>query len=359
MTLLDRYLFKLFSKNLLLVLATLLTIYLLVHFFERIDDFMRANETLSLAAKYFLLKMPQMIEELIPITILLGGILTLGLLTHQGEFIVLRSAGIHTIRIVTPLLLSAVIFILGTILLAEWIVPPTTAATNKILFEQVRKERPRGIVRNDRFYYSDEQGVYSFTRQGPNQNLFENFSYVRWDADYNLQLLLSAPKAIWRDGTWTFTTGQLKQPDSSGSYKVEFFKEKELPLMATPADFFTPPYKIKEMSLSGLYAMGHRGEGPQNIEASLKFFERLSLILLGLPLLLLGLPVLMLAHQKWRKDISIAIPISCGLAFTVWGCWGAMQSLAKGGIVHPFLAAWLIHLLIGAFGFMLLLRQDR
>jgi lipopolysaccharide export system permease protein len=358
MTLLDRYLFKLFSKNLFLVLASLLTIYLLVHFFERIDDFMRANESLSLAAKYFLLKIPQMVEELIPITILLSGIISLGLINHQGEFIVLRAAGIHTTRIVTPLLFSAIIFILGTLLLAEWIVPTTTAATNKILYEQVRKERPRGIVRNDRYYYSDEQGVYSFKRPDAYQNLFNNFSYARWDNDYNLQLLLSAPKATWNNGTWTFTNCQLKQPDSSDSYNVEYFKEKELPLKATPADFFTPPYKINEMSLSGLYSKGNKGEGPQNIEASLKFLERVSLILLGLPLLMLGLPILMLAHQKWRKDISTAILISCGLAFAVWGWWGTMQSFAKGGIVHPLMAAWLIHLLIGSIGVMLLLRQD-
>lgn len=358
MTLLDRYLFRLFSKNLLLVLASLLTIYLLVHFFERIDDFMRANESLSLAAKYFLLKIPQMVEELIPITILLSGIISLGLINHQGELDLLKAAGIRTIRIVTPLLFSAIIFILVTLLLAEWIVPPTTATTNKILFEQVRKEKPRGIVRNDRYYYNDEQGIYSFKRQASAPNHFKNFSYARWDNKYNLQLLLSASKAIWNNGTWTFTMCQLKQPNSSGSYNVEYFKEKEIQLKATPDDFFTPSYKIEEMSLSGLYSLGERGEGPQNIEANLKFLERVSLILLGLPLLMLGLPIIMSAHQKWRKDISIAIPISCGLAFAAWGWWGAMQSFAKGGIVHPLMSAWLVHLLVGSLGFILLLRQD-
>ena len=53
MILLDRYLFKQFAKNLLLVLAALLTIYLLIDFFERIDDFVERDKSLGLAAKYF------------------------------------------------------------------------------------------------------------------------------------------------------------------------------------------------------------------------------------------------------------------------------------------------------------------
>ena len=41
MILLDRYLFKQFTSIMVLVLTALLAIYLLVDFFERIDDFMQ------------------------------------------------------------------------------------------------------------------------------------------------------------------------------------------------------------------------------------------------------------------------------------------------------------------------------
>jgi lipopolysaccharide export system permease protein len=359
MTFLDRYLAKLFAKNLLLVLATLLTIYLLSHFFERIDDFMRANESMALAAKYFLLKIPQMTEEITPVSILLAGIISLGIINHQGEFMVLRSGGIQTIRIIAPFLVAAVFFNLVTLALAEWVVPPTVAQTNKILFERVRNEKPKGIVRHGRLFYRDDEGFYSFDSQKPEQNRFEHFTFTSWDNKYNLKLLLTARNAFWNKGTWTLIKGQAKQPGDSGNYEIDFFQERNFPLKATPDVFFTPAYKIDEMSLSKLFVRGSMGNGPENIKARFKFLERLSLNVLGIPLLLLGIPILMLAHQRWRRDISLAIPISCGLALAVWGGWGAMQSLAKGGIVHPQLAAWSIHLLIGSLGFILILRQDR
>ena len=58
MILLDRYLFKQFTKIMMLVLTALVAIYLLIDFFERIDDFIQAQKSFSLAIKYFLLKIP-------------------------------------------------------------------------------------------------------------------------------------------------------------------------------------------------------------------------------------------------------------------------------------------------------------
>ena len=359
MTLLDRYLAWLFSKNFLFVLTTLLVMYLLNHFFERIDDFMRAEVPISTTAGYFLLKIPQMLEELTPISILLSGIISLGLVNHHGGLLVLRAGGIHTVRIIIPLIVTAALFSLGTLAVAEWIVPPTTAETNRLFFERVKKEKPKGIERRGRYFYRDDQGFYSFENQVPDKNEFAYFSYTAWDNEYNLQMLLSARRASWNGITWTLYMGRLKQRNDSGDYVVDFFEKKIFPLKATPNDFFTPVYKINEMSLSELFLQGNSGDRPQNIRARLKFLERFSLIILGIPLLLLGLPVLMLAHQKWRRDISLAIPISCGLALVVWGGWGALQSLAKGGIIHPQLAAWSVHLLIGSLGYILIQHQDR
>ena len=299
-----------------------------------------------------------MIEELTPVSILLAGIITLGLVNHQGGIMVLRAGGINTVRIITPLVLAAVIFSLATVALAEWIVPPTTERTNQILFEKVRKEKPKGIVRNDRFFYRDDRGFYSFKGRKAGQNRFGDFSYSAWDDEYSFKLLLSARTAVWNNNTWTLLEGLEKRFSGPGSYRITSFQQKEFPLKATPEDFFTPVYKINELSLSDLYTQAHKDDGQESAKAYFKLLERISLIVLGIPLLLLGLPVLMMAHQKWRRDISIAIPISCGLALAAWGGWGTMQSISKGGAVHPQLAAWAIHFLIGTLGLILILRQD-
>ncbi|KPJ99704.1 MAG: hypothetical protein AMJ60_04100 [Desulfobacterales bacterium SG8_35] len=359
MILLDRYLFKQFAKNLLLVMTALVTIYVLIDFFERIDDFVENQKSLGLAAKYFVLKIPLIIEQLSPIVILLGGIVVLGILNHNGEILALKAVGIHTFRITFPITGTAVAFTLLSLAFAEWIVPPTTASTNAILYEQVRQDKPRGILRKNRFYYKDEQGFYSFERHDKTDNRFDFFIFTSWDENYSLDTQLTADSAFWNDGEWTFKNCRIKRKTSAGEYLISTSPETRLSLAAKPADFFIPEYKINEMSFSALYFLSRSNKGRRGSEAGLKLLERISFIFLGIPLLMLGLPLLLIAHHRWGRDLSLAIPLSCGLAFGAWGGWSVLQSLAKAERMNPHFAAWSIHLLIAAIGTYLILQEDR
>ena len=128
MKLLDRYLMAQFAKNLALVICSLLAIYMLVDFFERLDHFLEAKQTITLAVKFLLLKLPFMYVQLIPVCILLAGVITLGILNHHFEFMALMASGISVIRIMRPLFITAAIFTLLTVSIGEWVLPPTTAA---------------------------------------------------------------------------------------------------------------------------------------------------------------------------------------------------------------------------------------
>lgn len=359
MILLDRYLFKQFSRNLLFVLAALVTIYLLIDFFERIDDFVEAQKNFGLAVKYFLLKTPLIIEQLFPVIILLGGIIVLGILNHHGEILALKAVGIKTFRITVPITVTAVVFSLLTLAFAEWVVPPATAHSNKILHEEVRQEKPRGVVKENRFYYKDQNGFYSFEEHDLKEKNFQNFIFTSWNADYSLGMHLTAESAFWQNGNWTFNNCRIKRRNSEGAYDLTVYDKTTLKLSAEPSDFFVPEYKIEELSLSRLYALAKKNKGTRGTEAGLKFLEKISFIFLGIPLLMLGLPLLLIAHQKWGRDLSIAIPLSCGLAFAAWGGWSVMQSFAKAAIINPHFAAWSVHLLTAVLGTFLILQQDR
>ena len=359
MNLLNRYLFRQFTKNLLLVLAALVTIYILIDFFERIDDFVEARKSLGLAAKYFLLKIPLIIEQLMPIIILLGGIIVLGRLNHNGEILALKGVGISTFRITVPITATAVLFSIAALCLAEWIVPPTTVNTNRIFYEQVRQEKPRGILRGNRFFYRDAQGFYSFEKNQLSGNSFDQFIFTSWDDNYDLDILLTADSATWTKGIWIFSGCRIKQKNNSNGYDINYFTQTGFPLPATPDDFFIPDYKINEMSLTGLFSLARTNKGSRGVEAGLKFLERISFILLGIPLLMLGLPLLLIAHRKWGRDLSLAIPLSCGLGFAAWGGWSVMQSFATAQGLNPIVAAWSVHVIIASIGTFLILREDR
>lgn len=359
-TILDRYLLKQFCKNMLLMLTAFTAIYILVDFFERIDEFIQAGKPMSLAARYFFLKIPFMVDQIIPVSILLAGVITLGLLNHNGELLALKAGGIYMSRVTIPIVIGASLFTLLALVNSEWFLPPTLADTNRILYEEVRGERPRGIARNNRFFYNGSKGFYSFIRPAPLRTIYESFSYASWDREYRLQELLTAASAQWEQtGGWVFYQCQVKTRQPDGGYLISNHAILKKNLPEDPSQFFVPEYKIREQSLSGLYIRSKSSIDRKNNEAMLQLYKKLSYGLLGLPLMLLGLPILLIVHQRWGRDLTMAIPLSCGLAFAAWGGWGALQSLAGAAYIHPFISAWSIHLLITIVAVSLLRRQDR
>lgn len=341
-------------------MSALVGIYFLVDFFERLDDFMEAHQSMGLAFKYFLLKVPFMVDLLQPICILLAGILSLGIMNHNHELMALKAGGISVMRITAPLFAAALFCTLAALGMAQWLLPATKAETNRIWYEEVHHQIPKGTLRNGRIYHKGEHGIYTFIRPRQNENKFTSFYYTQLDRDFNLQFMLTAKRAEWHEGIWTFHNGQIKRPstDPERLYTIEVFDTKTLNLPEKPADFFTPKYKAKEQSISQLFEKT-RTSGVSHRVAWINFYNRLSFIFLGLPLICIGLPILLIIHQKWGHDLTLAVPVSCGLAFAAWSWWSTSQSMARAGHLNPVLASWLMYFIICPLGFWLLKRQDQ
>ena len=358
MKLLDRYLMAQFAKNLALVICSLLAIYLLVDFFERVDNFLESQKTIGLAIKYLLFKLPSIYIQLIPVCILLAGVITLGILNQHFEFMALMAGGINVIRIIRPLLIAAALFTLLTLAVGQWVLPATTTAANRIWYEEVNNQIPRGILRDGRTYFRGTEGIFSFLRPDLRKNEFKNFSFAAYDAEHGLTTLLTAESATWEEGAWLLKKGQQKIRADHGGFSVKIFKTLSQTFSEQPDDFFVPPYKMEELSYSKLLRQAMDSKAA-NHEALLEFHRRFSYIFLGLPLLFLGLPVLLSVHKTKGRDLTYAIPASCGLAFAAWGAWSAGQSLARAATLPPGIASWSIHLLTLALGCFLLKKHNQ
>jgi len=360
MKLLDRYILGQYAKYFFTVASGFIGIYLLVDFFEKIDNFSKNGKPFSLAMEFFLLNIPFIIDQLGPVLILLSGVITLGILSHSNELTALKAGGIPLRHIIKPIGIGAILSTLLFLSMAQWILPRTISRTNKIWYEDVGGMVPLGIYRNGRYYYKGKEGFYSFQWPNPEQLVFKDFSYSRWDDNYNLEAMVTAKWADWKKNRWAMKIVTVQKRQESGKFIIRNFAYFELKLPETPDNFFVPRYRSAEMSLLELFLETFKKKGGREKRlAWTNFSSRISYILLGLPLLLLGLPILTISYQKWGRDLSIAIPASCGLAFVAWGIWGTLQSLAKAGYLHPFIGATTIHIIFGIVGLYLLHKQDK
>lgn len=356
---LDLYIINQFVRNIATIMAALIAIYLLIDFVEKYDNFMEKGKPLSLMAKFFLLNIPFILEQMGPVCILLAGVVTLGILNHSNELIALKACGLTLRRIVAPILIAGTVITLLLVSMSQFVLPASMAVTNRIWIEDVRGKVPLGIFRNGRYYYRGREGFFSFLRPDPKKEVFYSFSFASWDDEYRLKRLITAQQAVWYDNSWQLAMGQEQIRVGPDKYRIRVFKQRKFQFAQEPSDFFVPEYRSQELSLTGLFLEAKRSESKAEAnKAWTEFYGRISYILLGLPLLLLGLPMLLIVYRRWGRDLSLAIPVSCGIAFVCWGLWGTLQSLSKAGYLSPFLAASSVHLIIGLAGIFLLLRED-
>jgi lipopolysaccharide export system permease protein len=189
--------------------------------------------------------------------------------------------------------------------------------------------------------------------------VFKNFTYSTWDENYNVKEVVAAEFADWVPPAWELKNGQLTVHDKTGSFVSKPFGVYNFDFPESPDDFLVPEYESAEMSLTRLFTdISRRDSESEKTRAQAEFYGRISYLLIGIPLLLLGLPILLLSYQKWGRDLSIAIPVSCFMAFVAWGLWGALQSFAKTGYIMTLPAAFVVHILFSLIGIYLLSKQD-
>lgn len=217
MNLLNRYLLRQYLKYFFTVNAGFVSIYLLVDFFEKIDDFTNAGKSVALAMQFFILSIPFIVDQLGPVFILLSGVITLGILNHSNELTALKAGGVPLRLIIRPLIGGSLLFTMLFFCAAQWLLPVTVAQTNFIWYEQLKGKVPLGIMRNNRYYYKGKDGFYSFEWPNPKDDkyVFKNFSYSRWDEKYNIHSLTTSNFADWdeQDNSWILHDGQVQEKE--------------------------------------------------------------------------------------------------------------------------------------------------
>jgi lipopolysaccharide export system permease protein len=357
MKLLDRYIIRQMALYFLLIIAALTALYLLVDVFERLGSFQERQLPAALACRYFFLKLPVILDQIFPVTLLLSGIITLGLLINRRELQSLNAAGISKIRVMLPFGAGAVICTLLSLAAAQWLLPASGLEVERIWSQQVMGENGEGIVREGVTFFRGRQGIYTFEDRGQRHEVLNEFRYQELGRGGGSgRRILYARSATYSAGLWHLRDGQIRTEEPT--VKVEPFVQKTLALPEEKAVFFAPAALDFEQPLATLVrrALDHQGHGHR--QAVLDVNSRLSFLLLGLPLLCLALPVI-LCFELGRTGINLAlaIPVSAGLAFLVWGVWSGLQAMAQVAAISAVTASWSIHLLCLAAGTIIMGRR--
>jgi lipopolysaccharide export system permease protein len=357
MKIISRYLYKEFFTFFFVSLLTFLIIFLMIQFFEKIDSLLKANVPLEVAFSFFIYNIPSVVQQLLPVSVLISVMLTLSIMNKHNEILAIKNCGIGLFRLFSPLIIISVFIGVVSFFLSESIVPITRSVANDIWEYQVKKKDPQGSYKLSHLWYRGKSSIYQIRSYDSRKNIIEGLSIFFFDDAFRLHKRIDARKAKWMKGIWYLNDGLIQKITPDGALETESFHHHTILLPETPSVFQRTMKAPEEMSFWKLktYTKKIRQEGYDSTRCQVELHNKIAFPFISLVLTLVGIP---LGLRKKKGGIPFAISIGIGISFLYLLTFGLSRSLALAGALPPLLAAWLANFLFLLFGIYLILSEE-
>jgi LPS export ABC transporter permease LptF/LPS export ABC transporter permease LptG len=360
-SLLDRYVTKLFAKILALAFLGLLGIFYISTFIDLSDKLFRGQTTVGMMAQHFYYITPQFVFYIVPLATLIASMVTIGLLTKSSELVVMKACGLSLYRIAAPLLAlaaagSAVMFVLQDRVLAY------TNRRAESLRHVIRGGTPKTFdVVNRRWLVSRDGDIYNYLFYDPRRQELNGLSVFRFRSATSPLLAsrtyVSHARYVTRaDGqrVWQGSVGWSRQFARTGETTAfAEFPGRALPL--EPPDYFateTPEAEMMTYVQLRQYIQDLRASGVSITSQVVELHRKLAFPLVTLIMTLIAVPF---ATTTGRRGALYGIAVGMVLAVTYWIMTNAFGALGSGGALPPIIAAWAPNLMFGAGAIYMLL----
>ena len=358
MTILDKYLAKEILKCLVIVLAVVLSLYVIVEFFNKADNFMEAGLSISRLIRYLQLRLPQIIVQITPIGVLLAVVVALGLMNKNNEITALKSGGVSVYFLLRPVLAIAVLISIVLFLLSEIVVPITISRANRIWLIEV-KNKPALATRQKNIWIKGNRAIYFIKYFNPQNQSISGVTLNYFDRKFNLSKRVDANKALYRKEAWIFYD-IMEQKFNAGSrtYDVRFYPQRVEKIDILPEDLKRVFKKSEEMNIAELfsYIQEVESEGYDATTFRVDLHARFALPVLTVIICIIGLGIAV--KRKGREGPSVSIALGAVMVFLYWVLHSFCVSLGYGGLLPPFIAAWISNIIFSCYAMFNLLNAE-
>ena len=359
MMILKKYVLFLFIKIYLLTASGLVGIFLIVDFFERVDEFMAKNAPLTDLVSYYLYKIPFVASYMAPQAVLLATVITLASLARNNEFTAMKACGISVTGITFPIIGASTLIALLVLTSSEFVAPITNQKMNYIFFYKVRNKATYGVIpKNNLWLKAKDQAIWSIDSFDPVKSTLNGVIILFPDDEIGISKRIDARTSIWSVDKWFFVDGYVRQFNEAGLLSTEYFESRSFAVSEAPKDFAKVRKRPEEMSLREMYAtiQVHAREGKDTSQKWIELHRNLSYPFISIVLALLAIPLSLRSSRHGGILFCVGVNLAMGFVFSF--LYAISISLGRGGTFDPILAAWGPNLLFTALGFYLLLTID-
>jgi len=358
----DRYLLREVAGPFAVAAAALFLFIVLSLVLSLSDLMVDRGAGIGTLLRLLVLKSPVMLVLALPVSGLFAMFLGLGRMAHDREILAFEAAGVSLRRLTMPLIVFAMVVSLGDFALYNWGVPSSELKYQEVLQGVIYRSGIPSIRSNT--FFSGPNGEVYFVRQydESDQSLRDVVIYdvqgrLIPQAEASL-LMVTAERGTWSEASWRLDEGRAYGYDESGVLLYAgTFEELDVPLDLEPSGIYAASRPATAMSMRELNTQiglqRSRGMNPSALE--IEYHRKMAVPLAAIVFVLLGASLSLIYGWKSRgTGIAISfVVVGAYQGFYVW-----MGSLGGGGVVAPWIAAWLPNIVFGSIALVIFARLD-
>ena len=310
-----RYINREFFIGILIIMFGLICLFAFFDFIQEIGDLGKGSYGILQAILFVILSIPGHIYEVIPLAVLIGSMYSIGQLSYNYEFNVMRASGYSIKKIAVSLMYTGLFFSFFTIIVGDFIAPHSEKSAQQIKLgnsnSSVSQEFGSG------FWIKDGDNFVNIENVLPDSSL-EQINIYEFDNKFNLRTIVNAKNGFFKQGEWKLSDIQQTiinknsieiKNITSGSWKSLMRPEMMNALIISP----------QKMSTINLFKFINYLK--QNNQKSTKYevalWEKLIHPLMPLVMLIFAIPFGFLQERSGGKFFKMFIGIIIGIAYQI------------------------------------------
>jgi LPS export ABC transporter permease LptF/LPS export ABC transporter permease LptG len=357
--LLDIYVLRGFWFFFVLVLIVFVALFVLVTLFELLPDIVKNRVDTSTVATYFFYLLPQILYYVIPLTVLLATLITLGSLTKTNETLAVKAGAVSLYRMAAPLWMMGLVLSAGIYFLQDYMLPYANQRQDE--YRNVIKGKASQTYRDpQRKWMAGPDGrIYHYNYFDPNENLFGGISIFTFKPEtFELSEWVFASRASWQDSSWKLEDGWVRRMGSAGTDDYHPFSSKVVHEL-DPPDYFKKQVRTDaqtaQMTYSELrrYVSDLRQSGFDVSSLMVDLYRKMSFPMVSFIMAIIGIPF---SFTTGKKGAFYGIGLCLAVGIFYWSTFALFDKLGGINRLSPFIAAWFPNFIFGFGGVWMLLR---
>ena len=340
MSILGRYIARTWLRLEALCLGGFMSIYLVLDVMDKIPRFVKAGGAPLDMLRFFAWKLPEMVGQAAPFSILVATLLTLGLLSGSGEITAMNSCGVSLLRISLPLLALGMLSSLLLLANAELLAPTSYEHRERIERIDIRKQGANTVFRLNNIWFRSETMILQAGLFVPQESKLKGVVVWKVDSAMNPVGRIDAESAEFHGNVWTLRNARLKDFSKDLGYTTQTVPAMDIPLNLKLDDLKILDNDAENLTYATLreYADNLRRGGYKASRYETMMYSKFSAPFAAFVMVVLGIPFAIRNRRSGGVLLGIVAGIAIGFIYYVTSA--VLVSYGRTGALPPFLAAW-------------------